>query len=323
MVDLHELEQRWLRYKIKYYLPHFAVTISIIVITSTLIIYNKNFSKEIRKKETKKKQIEKKVALQTSIPIKKKIKKKIKKRIEKKTPLQRPMRSIAINKKAVVHSPSLDIMKKSPTQMQPHDKDKNISTQDINISTQDKNISIQDINISTQDINISTQDINITAQDKNTTIQDKNTTIQDKNITIQDKKSVKDTIQREQTNTLTPVETPLQKEEPHHISIIKKDTHNDIVEIIQRFNKNNNPALSLFIAEKYYALGNYRQSRHYALITNNLNKDIELSWIIFTKSLVKLGERKKAIQTLQKYLEYNHSNRVQTLLNKIRSGKLK
>ena len=267
MVDLHELEQRWLRYKIKYYLPHFAVTISIIVITSTLIIYNKNFSKEIRKKETKKKQIEKKVALQTSIPIKKKIKKKIKKRIEKKTPLQRPMRSIAINKKAVVHSPSLDIMKKSPTQMQPHDKDKNISTQD--------------------------------------------------------KKSVKDTIQREQTNTLTPVETPLQKEEPHHISIIKKDTHNDIVEIIQRFNKNNNPALSLFIAEKYYALGNYRQSRHYALITNNLNKDIELSWIIFTKSLVKLGERKKAIQTLQKYLEYNHSNRVQTLLNKIRSGKLK
>jgi len=267
MVDLHELEQRWLRYKIKYYLPHFAVTISIIVITSTLIIYNKNFSKEIRKKETKKKQIEKKVALQTSIPIKKKIKKKIKKRIEKKTPLQRPMRSIAINKKAVVHSPSLDIMKKSPTQMQPHNKDKNISTQD--------------------------------------------------------KKSVKDTIQREQTNTLTPVETPLQKEEPHHISIIKKDTHNDIVEIIQRFNKNNNPALSLFIAEKYYALGNYRQSRHYALITNNLNKDIELSWIIFTKSLVKLGERKKAIQTLQKYLEYNHSNRVQTLLNKIRSGKLK
>ena len=340
MVDLHKLEQRWLRYKIKYYLPHFAVTISIIVITSTLIIYDKNFSKEIRKKETKKKQIEKKVALQTSIPIKKRIKK----RIKKKTPSKKPMRSIAINKKAVVHSPSSDIMKKSPTQMQAHDKDKNISTQDKNISTQDKNISTQNINItaqdknitaqdknistqdkniSTQDINITAQDINITAQDINITAQDINITAQDKNTTIQDKKSVKDTIQREQTNTLTPVETPLQKEEPHHISIIKKDTHNDIVEIIQRFNKNNNPALSLFIAEKYYALGNYRQSRHYALITNNLNKDIELSWIIFTKSLVKLGERKKAIQTLQKYLEYNHSNRVQTLLDKIRSGKLK
>ena len=100
MVDLHKLEQRWLRYKIKYYLPHFAVTISIIVITSTLIIYDKNFSKEIRKKETKKKQIEKKVALQTSIPIKKRIKK----RIKKKTPSKKPMRSIAINKKAVVHS---------------------------------------------------------------------------------------------------------------------------------------------------------------------------------------------------------------------------
>ncbi len=333
MVDLHKLEQRWLRYKIKYYLPHFAVTISIIVITSTLIIYDKNFSKEIRKKETKKKQIEKKVALQTSIPIKKRIKK----RIKKKTPSKKPMRSIAINKKAVVHSPSSDIMKKSPTQMQAHDKDKNITTQDINITTQDINITAQDKNISTQDKNITAQDKNITAQDKNITAQDKNITAQDKNITaqdknistqdinttIQDKKSVKDTIQREQTNTLTPVETPLQKEEPHHISIIKKDTHNDIVEIIQRFNKNNNPALSLFIAEKYYALGNYRQSRHYALITNNLNKDIELSWIIFTKSLVKLGERKKAIQTLQKYLEYNHSNRVQTLLDKIRSGKLK
>ena len=79
------------------------------------------------------------------------------------------------------------------------------------------------------------------------------------------------------------------------ISIKRQNTHEDIQHVIKRFKKSNNPALSLFVAKKYYELENYNAAYNYALITNELNNDIEESWIIFTKSLVKLGKKDKAI----------------------------
>jgi len=105
--------------------------------------------------------------------------------------------------------------------------------------------------------------------------------------------------------------------------ITHQNTYNDIAEIIKRFKKNNNPALSLFVAKKYYELGNYRQAYNYALMTNEINKDIEISWIIFTKSLVKLGKKRDAIKTLKEYIQQSHSNSAQILLDEIQSGKFK
>jgi tetratricopeptide (TPR) repeat protein len=107
------------------------------------------------------------------------------------------------------------------------------------------------------------------------------------------------------------------------IRIKRQNTQNDIFEIIERFKKNNNPALSLFVAKKYYELGEYKQSYNYALITNEINKDIESSWIIFSKSLVKLGKKEKAIKTLTKYVKQSHSNAAKILLDEIRSGKFR
>ncbi len=120
-------------------------------------------------------------------------------------------------------------------------------------------------------------------------------------------------------------ETPQDEvfEEPIKINIQRKNTKNDIQEIIRRFKKNNNPALSLFVAKKYYELGDYSQSYNYALITNQLNRDIEASWIIFSKSLVKLGKQDMAIKTLKEYIQYSHSERAMLLLNEITSGKFK
>jgi tetratricopeptide (TPR) repeat protein len=86
---------------------------------------------------------------------------------------------------------------------------------------------------------------------------------------------------------------------------------------------NNNPALSLFVAKKYYELGDYAQAYNYALITNQINRDIEASWIIFTKSLVKLNKRDQAIQTLKDYIESSSSNTARILLEEIQSGKFK
>lgn len=103
---------------------------------------------------------------------------------------------------------------------------------------------------------------------------------------------------------------------------INKDQE-DIQHVISRFKINNNPALSLFIAKKYYQLGDYHKSYNYALITNQLNRNIEASWIIFTKSLMKLKKEDKAIKTLKKYIDSSHSPRAKILLDEIQSGKFK
>jgi len=107
------------------------------------------------------------------------------------------------------------------------------------------------------------------------------------------------------------------------LQIKKQNTSNDINLVIKRFKTNNNPALSLFIAKKYYEIGNFNQAYNYSLITNQLNKDIEESWIIFSKSLVKLDKKNKAIKVLKQYLEYSNSNKAEILLANILSGKFK
>lgn len=117
------------------------------------------------------------------------------------------------------------------------------------------------------------------------------------------------------------VETEIVKE--NTIDIKRQTTEDDLQQVIKRFKKSNNPALSLFIAKKYYELENYNQSYNYALITNEMNNNIEDSWIIFAKSLVKLNKKQKSIDVLKKYINHSNSSRAQQLLNNIKSGKMK
>jgi len=111
--------------------------------------------------------------------------------------------------------------------------------------------------------------------------------------------------------------------EKKSIMIKRQDSYKDIKDVIKRFNKNQNPALSLFVAKKYYALGEYDKSYNYALITNNLSSDIEPSWIIFSKSLVKLDKKEKAIDVLKNYIKHSSSSRAKNLLNDINKGAFK
>ena len=105
------------------------------------------------------------------------------------------------------------------------------------------------------------------------------------------------------------------------ITIKREETQQDLQQVIKRFQHNKNPALSLFIAKKYYELGNYAQAYNYALITNQLNESIEASWIIFAKSLVKLHKKRDAIRILQKFINNTHSSTAAMLLHDIRTGK--
>ncbi len=107
------------------------------------------------------------------------------------------------------------------------------------------------------------------------------------------------------------------------INIQRKDIQSDIADVIKRFNINHNPALSLFIAKKYYQLSDYEQAYNYALITNDINNNIEGSWIIFSKSLVKMDKKELAIETLKKYISYSNSSQAKQLLDEIISGKFK
>ncbi|MCK9491034.1 MAG: CDC27 family protein [Sulfurimonas sp.] len=116
-------------------------------------------------------------------------------------------------------------------------------------------------------------------------------------------------------------EIKLQKSNP--IKIQRQITQDDLSHVLKRFSKNNNPALSLFIAKKYYDIEDYHQSYNYALITNRINDNIDASWIIFAKSLVKLGKKDEAIQTLQRYIAHSKSSQAKTLLEEIQRGKFR
>ncbi|OQX59424.1 MAG: hypothetical protein B5M52_03420 [Helicobacteraceae bacterium 4484_230] len=107
------------------------------------------------------------------------------------------------------------------------------------------------------------------------------------------------------------------------LDINRKSDEKDIQDVIKRFKKNKNPALSLFVAKRFYAIGNYQQSYNYALITNELNSDIEDSWLIFAKSLVKLDQKEMAISTLESYIESSRSIKAKLLLDSIRNGMMK
>lgn len=115
----------------------------------------------------------------------------------------------------------------------------------------------------------------------------------------------------------------LPKEETQNSINIKRKNDDDLRDVIKRFNSNHNPALSLFIAKKYYQAEDYKNAYDYALTTNEINNNIEDSWIIFSKSLVKLGKKEMAIETLKKYINHSHSSQAKQLLEEIQSGKFK
>jgi tetratricopeptide (TPR) repeat protein len=110
--------------------------------------------------------------------------------------------------------------------------------------------------------------------------------------------------------------------EPHNRQVLirHQDDDKDIQDVIKRFKKNKNPALSLFVAKKYYAMGVYDQAYNYALITNDLDNEIEDSWLIFAKSLVKLGKKEMAEKTLRSYIRKTNSVKAKILLDDISKG---
>lgn len=126
----------------------------------------------------------------------------------------------------------------------------------------------------------------------------------------------------------TPAKEPLSKTQPQPIpkatqpvlkgklsSIKRDDAAFDIHEIEERFKENSNPNLGLYIARYHYDHGNYSEAYNYALKTNAINNTMDDSWLIFAKSLVKLGKVDQAKKTLQLYISNSNSESAKNLLD--------
>lgn len=100
-------------------------------------------------------------------------------------------------------------------------------------------------------------------------------------------------------------------------SIKRDDATFDIHEIEERFKSNSNANLGLYIARYHYDKGNYSEAYNYALKTNALNNSMDESWLIFAKSMVKLGKADQAKKTLQLYISNTNSTPAKNYLDSL------
>lgn len=291
MLNVNELENKHKKYKLKSYTPYLAIFLGVsaaILSISFFLLYDFN-----SKKETKKELIAQKIQNYNE-------EKKADIVIENKNELLEQNTSTAImsedekeeepmaleREKKVQLSPSLNFIKRLESETPVYKKEHSVKTATVETKVEkpiEKSIE------------------NVKKENK--------------------KEEVSLPVVEEVKESIALVQKPAAKTST--IDITRRDDEEDIKHVIKRFNVNHNPALSLFAAKKYYQLENYEQAYNYALATNELNNDIEASWIIFSKSLVKLGKKEMAVETLKKYINHSNSSQARQLLDEILSGKFK
>ena len=282
MLNTRDLEERWLKYKIKSYIPYATIVLSSIVIIIVVSIFlNSN-------------KVEKKTTLSPEIKVEKEVQ-----QVKIKTILTKATEAIEKT------PPTKEAIQIQKTTVEEVPKTIAIVSQGNSIKRQEASLKLSP----SLDFMKKMQHSSLPYYQEESAIEQESTS--------QIVEEVEELEIEENTDT-TVVE-----EEPKKISIQRRDSADDIRGIIKRFKKNNNPALSLFIAKKYYELGEYHKAYNYALITNEINSDIDASWIVFTKSLVKLNQKDMAIKTLKQYIEDSHSSSAKILLDEIISGKFR
>jgi hypothetical protein len=116
------------------------------------------------------------------------------------------------------------------------------------------------------------------------------------------------------------VKTVSKGAEKTSLSINRNESEFDIAELHRRFKETGNANLGLFIARYHYNRGEYAESYNYALKTNGINNKIDESWILFSKSLIKLGKTEQAKKTLQLYIQQTNSENAKGLLDALDKG---
>jgi len=271
MLNIHDLERRWLRYKIKSYIPHaIASVLSIILLVALTLFFpaSDNAPEKIALVETKSAIIEEVKS--------------------KPDPIQQEI--IPVNIEVPENTNSYTSVQNKENEEFPTPKKETLVLKP----------SLHFMDNIEEGISPYVEEEYIPQNNTNTYIPRQSTIEPTENIAVQ----------------IPEVSKP----KVSSLSITRHNDKNDLKDVIRRFKKNKNPALSLFIAKRYYADGKYQKSYNYALMTNEIDKHIDESWIIFAKSLVKLGQHELAINTLKSYLKSTKSSAASVLLRKIEGG---
>jgi len=276
MVNVIDLESRWLHYKIKSFIPYIAIFFVILAILISFFIYtNLNKEREVDTLQHSENNSEV-VALDKAAP-----KEEMREEVQKEEALK--------NITEEVIAPTQEIQDNSAHKITPDKPEEKLPQTTTIVEKTNKSVSrvltpsmgfIKNIQNGSQ------------GHYENPTF---TTQASEKSFEPQQN------FEEEEIDTDTYDTTPYQeyRDEPYvqestqtkKINIKRQNIEEDMEGLIIRFKKNNSPALSLFIAKKYYEAQDYHNAYDYALITNNINREIESSWIIFSNSLVKLGNK--------------------------------
>ncbi len=294
MLDVRELERQWLRYKIKRYLPYAVLSISLLLIA--IVVANIDFSK---KSEISKETHEE---AQKTAPAAKQIAQ------------ENNTTTLALSKPTLTQN--------EPAQIQ-HSLEQKAPASTSSVSpAQEESITYTPTPKTEEPSKILKPSMDFLRKMKDNSVLPESEPI----TPPRPQTSYSATQSSSLSNNENIVEEKQQTEETQKAKVeikISKTSKKDLQEIIKRFKKNNNPVLGVFIAKKYYELKEYHKAYNYALITNQIDSTIEDSWIIFAKSLVKLGQKERAIKTLKAYIKTSHSSKARILLDNILTGKFK
>jgi hypothetical protein len=280
MLNVHELERQWMRYKIRKYLPAAIAGITLIAVSVTALIFFPHLTNDDMPQVTR----EGNTAESSDMP-----------------PEKQPVATQPIQQSALVVSRPQAPAVSTPSQQTP----------------------IEQLTVSAQPVMKPSMQFMRDLEEEAMTYYETER--------VPDQYAIVEQPQRRSepanapsvayTSNSSDMKIALEEQgEPKPEISITQENSDDLKDVIKRFKTNKNPALSLFIARKYYDMGNYKAAYDYALRTNEINSDIEDSWLIFAKSLVKLGHKDQAIKTLATYANHSHSVQAKELLDKIRKG---
>jgi len=112
----------------------------------------------------------------------------------------------------------------------------------------------------------------------------------------------------------------LKKAKREKKKIVIVGTSNNYMSIMkQKFEQNKNPRDAILIAKAYYNAGNYKKAEEWALIANDLNNNLDESWMIFAKSKDKMGRKREALKILVTYYNRSKSPKIKALIEKMKS----
>jgi tetratricopeptide (TPR) repeat protein len=87
-----------------------------------------------------------------------------------------------------------------------------------------------------------------------------------------------------------------------------------------RFAAKPDSAVAMKIAHECFAKHDYKNAADWAMKANEIESKNEESWILFARSLNRLGKKSDAIKALEGYLRQNDSSNARDWLNKIKNG---